>query len=114
MAGNDGGGGAVVDADGRGGGAEAQGGEFHRDQAPLVMRVRSKCRRSTMGASENMNRLRSVPADTDQGTQDGTTIRSPLATACIVSPSWNCPAPSNTWKTRDPTSRRVLVWVPAR
>ena len=48
----------------------------------------SKCSRSTIGASENRNRSNLVAraVDSDQGIQDGTTNRSPLARWCVSSP----------------------------
>lgn len=63
---------------------------------------------------EKLNRSRSVSAQTDQLTQDGTTIRSPLPTACAASSRWNVPLPSKTWYTVEPTSRRARVSAPAR
>ena len=65
---------------GRGGAVGgADGGQLHRSSSSWT---RSKCSRSTTGASENRNRSKVsslVPADCrDQGIQDGTTNRSPL------------------------------------
>jgi hypothetical protein len=50
-----------------------------------------------MGASQNMNRSKSVSAWIDHLTQEGTTIGSPLVTAWVCSPSRNRSLPSKTW-----------------
>lgn len=71
----------------------------HRSEAPhelCATTVRLKCRRSTIGASENRNRSKSLSATIDQGTQDGTTTKSPLTTRWAPPSRMNTPEPSKT------------------